>query len=100
MVNYTMEILNEDYAREICSWRYEGQYSVYNFSDWETVVENGWDLAVKANREAEFVAILLDNELIAYGRISVLKGRVMIGIGLRPSHCGKGYGKDIMNLLI
>jgi phage terminase large subunit-like protein len=33
-------------------------------SDWNVVVENGWDLAIKERRESDFIAILLENQLI------------------------------------
>lgn len=33
--NYTKGI---DYAKEICSWKYEGEYSIYNFSDYDVVI--------------------------------------------------------------
>ncbi len=33
MKDYVLTKLSEDNAKEICSWRYEGEYSIYNFSD-------------------------------------------------------------------
>lgn len=100
MSNYILMTLNEDYAKEICSWNYDGEYSVYNFSDWNVVVENGWDLAIKEKRECNFIAILLDNQLIAYGRLTKNQDKAFIGIGIKPTLCGKGLGKDVMKLLI
>lgn len=100
MDNYILMELSEDYAIEICSWRYEGDYSIYNFSNWETVVENGWDLSIEKKRKLEFISILLNDELISYGRISLKADKAYIGIGLKPSFCGKGYGRNIMKLLI
>lgn len=100
MSNYILLTLSEDYAKEICSWKYDEEYSIYNFSDWNVVVENGWDLAIKERRESDFIAILLENQLIAYGRITKVKEKAFIGIGLKPSLCGKGFGKNIMKLLI
>jgi len=97
---YVLTRLTEDFAKEICSWRYDGDYSVYNFSDWNVVVKNGWGLAIKDMREKEFIAVLLNGKLIAYGKIREDEGKAFIGIGLKPSWCGKGYGKDVMNLLI
>ncbi|MEL5898827.1 GNAT family N-acetyltransferase [Clostridium sporogenes] len=90
----------EDYAKEICGWKYDEEYSIYNLSDWNVVVENDWDLAIKERRESDFIAILLENQLIAYGRITKVKEKVFIGIGLKPSLCGKGFGKNVMKLLI
>ncbi|PAB56001.1 GNAT family N-acetyltransferase [Anaeromicrobium sediminis] len=100
MEKYILTVLNEDYAKEICSWRYEGDYSVYDFSDWNVVVENRWDLSIKDKREAEFLAILLNNELIAYGRIVLYEEKAVIGVGLKPSWCGQGYGRKVMEVLI
>lgn len=100
MDNYTLMELSEEQAKEICNWRYEGKYSIYNFSDWETVVKNKWELSIEKKRKSEFVAIVLNNELISYGRISLKFDKVYIGIGLRPCFCGKGHGKNIMKLLI
>lgn len=100
MVNYAFNELSEEQAKEICKWRYDGEYSIYNFSDWDTVEKNGWDLSVESVRKSEFVSVLLDNELAAYGRISLKVNKAFIGIGLKPSLCGKGYGSNIMGLLI
>ena len=30
MENYVLGSLSEDFAKEICSWKYEGEYSIYN----------------------------------------------------------------------
>jgi len=70
MKNYVLKFLSEDYAKEICSWKYEGEYSIYNFSDWDIVVKNKWDLSIEDKRKLEFIAILLNDQLVAYGRIS------------------------------
>lgn len=100
MSNYILATLSEDYAKEICTWKYDEEYSVYNLSDWDVVVENGWDLAIKDKRESDFVAILSDDELIAYGRLTAIQDKEFIGIGLKPSMCGKGIGGNVMKLLI
>jgi RimJ/RimL family protein N-acetyltransferase len=100
MKNYVLKELTEEYAIEICNWKYEKEYAIYNFSDYSIVVKNGWDLAIKERREKEFVGIVYNDELIAYGRITSNCGKSIIGVGLKPILCGKGYGKDIMKLLI
>ncbi|CAK7086037.1 hypothetical protein CIW83_04885 [Tissierella sp. P1] len=100
MENYIVMELSEEYAKEICSWRYEGEYSIYNFLNWDAVVENGWGLSIEKKRKLEFISIHLNNELISYGRISLKADKAYIAIGLKPSFCGKGYGKNIMKLLI
>ena len=99
-IKYDLSVMSEEYAREICSWEYDGEYSVYNLSDWETVVRNNWDLAVKEKRESNFLSVTKDQELVAYGVITNVADTVILGIGLKPSLCGKGLGKEIMMLLI
>jgi ribosomal-protein-alanine N-acetyltransferase len=51
--------LCEDYAKEICGWKYDEEYSIYNLSDWNVVVENDWDLAIKERRESDFKNVSL-----------------------------------------
>ena len=31
MEKYIRKVLSEEYAKEICGWKYENEYSVYNF---------------------------------------------------------------------
>lgn len=100
MKSYIITKLTEDYTKEICKWKYEDEYAVYNLSDYEIVLKNGWDLAIEEKRNAEFVGIVYNDELIAYGRIAVNYDKCIIGVGLKPIFCGKGYGKDVMKLLI
>ena len=100
MGKYVRKILSEDYAKEICGWKYEGDYSVYNFFDWDKLVENAWDFAIKEKREAEFIAVLAGEELIAFGRVSENSGKAFLGVGLKPSWCGKGVGSDVMEILL
>lgn len=100
MRNYELKILSEEDARQICTWKYDNEYSIYNLSDWEIVKKNVWDLAIKEKREKEYISVIFDNELIAYGRISEKEDIALIGIGIKPELCGKGHGKNIMELLV
>ncbi len=76
--NYKCIVLNEELAKEICSWKYNGEFSVYNFSDWDEVVDNKWDLSIKDKRESEFVGIYFNNNFIAYGRIFELESKFLL----------------------
>lgn len=93
-------ILTESMAKEVCKWRYEGLYSVYNLSEWEVVVSNCWELASEVARNEYFVSMLLENDLIGFGRIQMFDDKVSLGIGLKPDICGKGYGQKAMQLLV
>ena len=36
-MNLKLEILTEDHARQICCWKYEEIYSIYNYPDCEEI---------------------------------------------------------------
>ncbi len=92
--------LNESMAKEVCKWRYQGLYSIYNLSDWEVVVSNCWALASESERDEFFLSICKEEDLIGFGRIHCSDNKVMLGIGLKPEVCGEGYGYKAMSLLI
>ena len=100
LIKLELTVMLEEHAKEVCNWKYEDEYSVYNLSDWETVVQNNWELAIKEEREANFLSVTQKDQLVAYGVITMKNDSVLIGIGLKPSLCGKGLGKEIMRLLI
>lgn len=95
-----LRILTEEMAREVCTWHYEGIYAVYDFADWDVVVQNCWSLADAEEREANFIGFYVNDEMIGFGRIEFTDGKVQLGIGLHPDQCGKGYGMDCMNALV
>ncbi|WP_425448830.1 GNAT family N-acetyltransferase [Dethiothermospora halolimnae] len=93
--------LTEDMAKEICNWKYDGEYSVYNLPDWKYCVKNSFGITKSDNREKEFLAVMdKDNNLYGHVRLREVNGKVVIGLGLKPSLCGQGMGKTLMNLLV
>jgi len=87
-------------AKHICCWRYEDEYSVYNLPEWKVAKEDGYDITKSDKRESEFMSIYLNNELMGYGRISLRDNQVVLGIGIKPDQCSKGYGNKAFKLLI
>lgn len=94
------EAMTETDARNICAWKYPPPYDVYDYADWETVVNSGWDLAIPEKRSAEYISFKYMNGLVAFGRITSTPDYVLIGIGLRPDFCGLGLGKAVMTSLV
>lgn len=93
-------VLTETDARNICTWRYPPPYDVYDYPDWETVSSSGWDLSLPEKRSAEYVGFRTARGLVAFGRLTLAQKYVLIGIGLRPDHCDRGLGGQVMALLI
>ena len=98
---YQIVTLNEHAAKEICKWRYEGEYAIYNFSSWEEAVEQNWSIADAAQREKEFKGVIDEyGQLIGFFRTSVDEvGEMEIGLGMNPTLCGQGLGKVFVQVI-
>ena len=95
-----LEILTEDHARQICCWKYEGIYSIYNFPDWSTLIKQRWGITQEEKRKNEFTAVIDESNNLC-GYISFIKNKdfALVGLGLKPLSCGQGLGNILMELL-
>lgn len=99
-MNFILESLTENYAKQICNWKYDGIYSIYNFPDWNTIISQNWGITVELKRQNEFVAVINEfGDLCGYARFINNNDYILIGLGLKPSLCGKGSGNSFMELL-
>ncbi|ATD54335.1 GNAT family N-acetyltransferase [Clostridium chauvoei] len=90
----------ESHAKEICNWKYEEEYHVYNYPEWNKVCQENWAITLKEKREKEFIALIDEsNNLCAYIRFQDKNDYILIGLGLKPSLCGAGLGKKLMNIV-
>ena len=55
---YRIVPLKEVYAKDICGWKYEGEYSLYSYSSWEMAVRNHWEIADAKVRGREYRGVL------------------------------------------
>ena len=96
-----MELRNftEENARELCTWKYENEYSIYNFPRWDIVKEQNWAVANEEKRKNEFSAVYKGEQYIGFVRLIKNNNFYLISLGLEPSYCGRGYGKLLMNLI-
>jgi RimJ/RimL family protein N-acetyltransferase len=85
--------MTEEHARQICRWRYEGEYAVYNAASWEEMAERGEEFADPDIRARQYFSAVDDNgELCGFAQFFPLVGVTRIGLGLRPDLCGRGLG--------
>ena len=91
----TTRYLTENDKKEICSWKYEGGYSIYNLPSFEEMkkLQSGF---MNPLREKNYRAFLIDDILIGYINLTEKENSVFLGIGVHPDFCGKGYGKKIL----
>ena len=95
-----LENLTENRAKQICSWKYSDEYSIYNYPEWDKILNERWGITVEEERKNEFNAIVDDyNNLCGYIRLLDKNEHVLIGVGLDPSLCGQGLGNIIMEIV-
>ena len=90
----------ELYAKEICDWKYDGEYSIYNYPEWDKAFDEKWAITIEEKRKKEFSAVVDDyNNLCGYIRLQKKDEYILIGVGLKPSLCGQGLGNTIMKIV-
>ena len=84
--------LTEDEAREICAWKYEGAYAVYDSAPYEEQKRSGRGFA---NPRNNLFAFRDGEKLIGYINLYEEENEVFFGIGAAPDRCGRGYGQKM-----
>lgn len=95
MENLIKSCMNDEIARQISLWNYEGIYDIYNLPSYEEMKEKNYGM-VNPSRANDYICYLNDNkEVVAYVSAKQTEdGRIFFGIGLKPNNCGKGMGKS------
>ena len=104
-MNLTIKALDKDSARELISWRYEGDYAQYNVQTDDVDSE----IAYFIDPENHYYAIYSDDEMVGHC-VFHGEGRVPggdysiealdIGAGMRPDWTGQGKGSEIIATII
>ena len=84
--------MNDLAAKQICNWKYEHPYSVYNYMEYDEAVKKCAAI-VNPEKAENFLCFWDKNVLIAYINIYTMEEKIYIGIGLSPDYCGKGLGE-------
>lgn len=50
-----LENFTEAYAKEICNWKYNGEYSIYNYPSWNKVFSDKWAITIDQKRKSQFI---------------------------------------------
>lgn len=87
-------LANED-KRQICAWKYDGEYDIYNLPAYEEmqVRQIGF---MNPKMEKNFYAFWDENVLVGFVNILEKEKAVFIGIGVKPDLCGKHYGQKML----
>lgn len=91
-----MHPLTDAHKREICAWRYEGEYAVYNQPSYEEMATRGAGF-MNAAREKNFHGFSVGDRLVGFVNIHEELREVFIGVGVHPDFCNQGYGRRILD---
>ena len=92
-----LEEFTELYAKEICNWKYDGEYSIYNYPSWTKALDNKWAITIEEKRKKEFFAVIdEDYKLCGYIRLQEENECILVGVGLKPSLCGQRLGDTLI----
>ena len=94
---YHLEPLSERHAQEICKWRYEPPYDLYQFGSWENMQSGGLEFGDPKIREEQYFAVVdQSGELCGFAQLFPMEGLTRIGLGMRPDLCGRGMGGEFV----
>jgi RimJ/RimL family protein N-acetyltransferase len=102
--------MNEEDARAICAWRYEGEYAIYNMGADANSIEDAL-VEMLDRRSPHFAVRDEQGDLVgfyAFGTSATISqvdepalyaenNTIFIGLGMRPDLTGKGLGLDFIN---
>ena len=94
------EELTEKDAKSMCLWRYEPPYDVYDLPCWESCAANGYSFTNEEKRKSEYYSVYENGSVIGFFRLKKQADCISAGLGLAPEHCGKGFGTELMTLII
>lgn len=91
--------MSEAAAREVCRWKYPGEYAVSNYPAWEDLKTSNSGPANDFIRETQFYAVYDRDVLAAHFRLAEDGDSVTVGLGFCSEYCGKGAGSALMALV-
>ena len=87
--------LTEDDKQQICSWKYVGEYEIYDLPSYDVMKKQHIGFMNPSN-EKNYFAFLDEDVLVGFVNVLEKDTEVFIGIGVNPALCGKHYGRRIL----
>lgn len=88
--------MSPEAAQQICSWKYESPYDVYDYLTYEDSVRKQ-SAIIRPENADNYLCFWNDETLVAYTSIILKEEKVYIGIGIAPQFCGQGFGNTYLN---
>ena len=96
-----MEIkeINTSDIQTIFSWKYPTPYQQYDMPSLEVAKEQGYAILDPAKQHV-FHTLYREDACVGYFRSYQIGDKTYLGIGLAPSYCGKGIGKEALHEIL
>ncbi len=91
----TVHKTTEEEKYVICSWKYDGEYAIYNGPSYEEQAKTRRGFA---NPKNNYYSFLEGTQLVGYINLIEEDTQVFFGIGVDPSYCNRGYGQIISKM--
>ena len=90
---------NDEFSKEVCSWKYPTPYSIYNLPSYKEMQMSSLGFA-DSQKKQNFKGVVSENRLIGFFNLINETDEVFMGIGVCPEQCSKGFGYEIILLAI
>ena len=91
-------ILNNEEKKIICSWKYEGEYALYNMPSYESMFERQFGFCNPKNTN-NYKAYYDGNIFVGFTNAYEEESEIFVGIGVNPECCSHGYGQKMLQML-
>ena len=91
----TYHTMTEDEKHIISGWKYSGEYKLYNMPPYKEELTQNTGFA---HPDFNGYTFYDDDQLIGFTSLDPEENEVMIGIGVAPEHCDKGYGQAMIRM--
>ncbi len=81
--------------RLISSWKYDGDYAIYNNASYEEQLSKHSGFGNPSNNYYSFYD---GASLVGYINLIKKGTEVLLGVGVHPNMCNKGYGQEIVKV--
>ncbi len=97
MENLTYRVIEENDKKEICGWKYDGKYAIYNLPS--------YDEQKKLNRgfcnvkyEKNYYVFFEGSKRISFINLHEEETEIFLGVGVNPKYLNRGYGKQTIEI--
>lgn len=95
----TTRIMTDDDKREVCNWKYSGEYEIYNMPTYDEMVEKEFAF-LNPKRQNNYNTYFDKETCVGFTNVLEEEKEIFIGIGVAPNYCEQGYGQAMLNIII